>query len=188
MYKVIVAGSRGFKDFPLMVKELDKFLEGREPTEVKVVSGTASGGDKYGERYAKKRGIGVERYPADWDKHGKSAGYIRNGDMANLSQACVVFWDGKSKGTKHMIDLAKKNKLDLHVVIYKPDEAEDGYWTYAEPTNGGWRKPSYKTREEAIRYAKEEYGDAPNLTVGQIMYDGEESYIENQEYVNGMPR
>lgn len=55
---------------------------------------------------------------ADWDIYGKSAGYIRNAEMAKYADACVVFWDGKSRGTKHMIDLAKKEGIGLKVVNY----------------------------------------------------------------------
>ena len=44
----------------------------------------------------------------DWDKYGKSAGYIRNTEMAEAGDILVAFWDGKSKGTEHMINIMKK--------------------------------------------------------------------------------
>lgn len=56
--------------------------------------------------------------PADWNKYGKSAGYKRNEQMAIYADACLAFWDGKSKGTKHMIGLAKRHNLRLKVVLF----------------------------------------------------------------------
>ena len=57
--------------------------------------------------------------PADWNKYGKRAGYLRNADMAKEAHALIAFWDGKSKGTNHMIQLAKQNYLTIKVVLYK---------------------------------------------------------------------
>ena len=55
---------------------------------------------------------------ADREKHGKSAGYKRNQEMANVSTHLIAFWDGKSRGTKHMIDIAKRDALKSHVVDF----------------------------------------------------------------------
>ena len=57
-------------------------------------------------------------FPADWDKYGKAAGYKRNEEMARNADALIAFWDGKSRGTKHMIDLAKKYDLQARIVMY----------------------------------------------------------------------
>ncbi len=57
----------------------------------------------------------IERYPADWDKHGKPAGYIRNAEMADKAEALLALWDGQSRGTLHMINLAKKKGLLVYV-------------------------------------------------------------------------
>lgn len=93
-----------------------KFLRLMKPHEVEIVSGTARGADQLGEKFAKEKGCNLKQFPADWDAYGKSAGYRRNADMAKYADACVVFWDGVSKGTKHMIDLAEKAELDLKIV------------------------------------------------------------------------
>lgn len=116
MFKVIVAGSRGFKDYNLLEKKLDFYLSNKD--EVEIVSGTARGADALGERYASNRNYVVTRFPADWDQFGKSAGYKRNAQMAEYADACVVFWDGKSKGTEHMINLAKEHGLALRIVRF----------------------------------------------------------------------
>jgi len=116
MFKVIVAGSRTFNDSALMCRKLDRILANQ--TEVEIVSGTARGADKLGEQYAASRGYGVKLFPADWETHGKRAGFIRNEEMANYADACVVFWDSESRGTKSMIDLAEKHKLKLRIITY----------------------------------------------------------------------
>jgi len=87
-----------------------------------VVSGTARGVDQLGETWAENLDIPVTRMPADWDGQGRSAGYVRNEQMAKYADACICIWDGQSRGTKHMIDLAKKYQLAL--VVYRSDTAE----------------------------------------------------------------
>ena len=71
-----------------------------------------------GETYAQSKGYDVKIMPADWGAHGRSAGYKRNQQMADISDALVAFWDGSSPGTKHMINLAKAKGLRVHVVSY----------------------------------------------------------------------
>lgn len=114
MFKVIVAGSRGFYDYQLLKRKMDNFLKNKEPNTIEIVSGTANGADKLGERYAEERGYAIARFPANWDKYGNR----RNAEMDWYADACVVFWDGKSMGSKHMIDLAKKANIPLRVVVY----------------------------------------------------------------------
>lgn len=114
--KVIIAGGRTFNDYNLLCQICDKALSLQN--EVEIVSGTANGADKLGEKYAKEKGCPVKHFPADWDKYGKSAGYKRNEEMAKYADALIAFWNGKSKGTKHMIDLAKRYELKVKVVIF----------------------------------------------------------------------
>ena len=114
MPKVIVAGSRTFDDYPLMVRELDRIR--LRLSSMTIVSGTARGADQLGERYAKQTGLEVIRMPADWDTYGKSAGYRRNERMASIADICIVFWNGVSRGTQHMINIAREYELFLIVV------------------------------------------------------------------------
>lgn len=119
MYRVIVAGGRNFTDYTLMEKNLDAALVNRLP-HVVIIHGDCKGADRLSEIYAKARGLQYERVPAEWDKYGDSAGPKRNEEMARDKQAdaCVVFWDGKSRGSWNMIKMAKKYKLALRVVRY----------------------------------------------------------------------
>lgn len=126
MYKIIIAGSRDFLNYKLLEKECDEFIEQYQSAtehlpydDIGIISGNARGADKLGEQYAKENNYKCYVMPADWNKHGKSAGYIRNADMAKEANALIVFWDGKSKGTNHMIQLAKQNYLTIKIVLYK---------------------------------------------------------------------
>ena len=116
--KLIIAGSRNFINYTSLVVEVDNLLK-EHPEIDTIISGDAMGADRLGARYALENGLYLISMPADWNKFGKSAGYKKNEEMAKTAQACICFWDGQSKGTKHMIDLAKKYNLILKVVKYK---------------------------------------------------------------------
>jgi hypothetical protein len=114
--KVIIAGGRDFNDYDKLKIACDFTLKNQDY--VIIISGTANGADKLGEKYANDNGHPIKQFPADWDKYGKSAGYRRNSEMAKDSDALIAFWDGKSRGTKSMIDLAVKSKLKTRVIYY----------------------------------------------------------------------
>ena len=118
--KVIIAGSRTFTDYALLKDTLDELAFRTYPFDfsIEIVSGTARGADKMGEQWAKENGKVIHEFKPDWDGLGKSAGYRRNEDMAKFADAAICFWDGTSRGTKHMIDLAKQYKLKLKIVRY----------------------------------------------------------------------
>ena len=117
-YKVIVAGCRDFADYELLKEKCDFYLQNQKPEDIVIVSDHASGADALGERYAQERGYETEVYPADWKTNGRAAGPIRNAQMASVAHALIAFWDGKSRGTKNMIDTATKRGLQVAVVRY----------------------------------------------------------------------
>ena len=114
LMKVIVAGSRSFDDYDLLSKKLDHYFRDVYPI---IVCGEAKGADSLGKKYAELHGYEVMSFPADWSK-GKNAGYIRNEEMAMHADALVAFWNGTSKGTKHMIKTMKALKKPVRVVKY----------------------------------------------------------------------
>ena len=127
--RVIIAGSREFNDFPKLMNSsieiLTEISKKRDDLDrIRIISGTARGADKLGEQYAKIAGYELSKFPADWDRLGKRAGYVRNAEMAKFAVeddnygVLIAFWDGKSRGTKHMIDLAKRYGLEVHVVSF----------------------------------------------------------------------
>ena len=117
-YKVIIAGCRDFADYELLKEKCDFYLQNQKPENVVIVSGHASGADALGERYAQERGLQLETYPADWKAHGRAAGPIRNAKMASVAHTLIAFWNGKSRGTKNIIDTATKRGLKVAVVRY----------------------------------------------------------------------
>lgn len=118
-FKVIIAGSRDFNNYDLLKEKHDFALRNKANGNVEIVSGTARGADRLGERYASEKGIRVKQFPAQWERYGKRAGYLRNKEMAEYADALIAFWDGKSLGTKMMIDLAERNGLKRIVITYK---------------------------------------------------------------------
>lgn len=117
-YRVIIAGCRDFDDYELLKEKCDYFLQDEKKEDVVIISGHASGADALGERYAQERGFQLETFPADWKAHGRAAGPIRNARMASAANALIAFWDGKSRGTKNMIETAKNHNLKVVVVRY----------------------------------------------------------------------
>lgn len=114
--KTIVAGSRSIGSFEIVESAIK---ESYFPIS-EIVSGTARGVDKLGEQWAKLNNIPIKCFPADWETYGKSAGYKRNVQMGEYADALIAVYDGESKGTKHMIDIAKR--LGLRVYIYNVKE------------------------------------------------------------------
>ena len=117
MFRVIIAGGRDFLNYPLLRQTMDHLLINVQD-EVVIVCGKARGADSLGEQYAKERGYQIHAFPADWERFGKAAGFIRNEDMAQNADALVAFWDGQSRGTKNMIDLAHRYHLKVRVKRY----------------------------------------------------------------------
>jgi hypothetical protein len=117
IFRVIIAGGRNFNDYPLLKTTVDKLLE-NITDEITVLCGQAKGADTLGEQYAKEKGYAISYYPADWERYGKIAGYLRNAQMAQNADALVAFWDGKSRGTKHMIGLAIEYGLKVRIKLY----------------------------------------------------------------------
>lgn len=124
MIRIIIAGSRNFNDYVLLEKALNKYIEDKKinPDEIEIVSGHARGADSLGELFAKNNKLQLAKFPAQWDKYGKSAGFLRNREMANyaLQETGVLFafWDGQSRGTNHMINFSREKGLEVHVVQF----------------------------------------------------------------------
>lgn len=134
MFKVIIAGSRSFRDYDLLEQKCDKILNSIQD-EIWVISGTAKGTDQLGEKYAQKRGYYLLECPADWNnyldkpksqigqtksgnKYWKLAGIERNRKMASEAQALIAFNQGKggSSGTNNMIREAQKRDLMIREI------------------------------------------------------------------------
>ncbi len=111
MLKTIIAGGRNLTDYKL-VEEACK----QAPWIItEVVSGMAKGVDSLGEEWANNHNIPIKQFPANWEKYGKRAGPIRNIEMGDYADALIAVYDGKSRGTGHMIDYAREKGLEVYV-------------------------------------------------------------------------
>ena len=120
-FRVIIAGSRDFEDYDLLKEKCNYYLKNKleDPScSVIIISGHAKGADSLGERYAKELGLRCEVFPAMWDKYGKSAGFIRNSQMADIGNSLIAFPSAYSKniGTRMMISIARKKGIPTRVV------------------------------------------------------------------------
>lgn len=118
--KLAVIGSRDFDNYTLLKETLDKIISEHEVTTI--VSRGARGADKLSELYAMEKGINIKVFPALWDKYGKQAGYKRNWLIVDYSDKIVAFWDGKSKGTQHSLNIAEKMGKEVVLIKYKEIE------------------------------------------------------------------
>ena len=122
VYRLIVAGGRNFANYDMLARTLDESaakLASKGKT-LMVVCGMAKGADMLGKEWADNNHMPVDKHPADWNTHGKVAGYRRNEEMAQVADGAIVFWDGISRGSKHMIETAEKKGLPVKVVKYAP--------------------------------------------------------------------
>ncbi len=111
--KIAVIGSRNFNDYDYLKDKLLIIINDLE--NCTIISGGARGADSLGERFAKEFKIDTLILKPDWEKFGKSAGFLRNKDIIENSDIVCAFWDSKSAGTKHSINLAKKTKKDTFI-------------------------------------------------------------------------
>lgn len=117
--KVVIAGCRYsdveakiiFSDYNLLIDTIEK--SGLDITEV--VCGMAIGVDRMGEQWARRYNIPIKEMPADWNTYGKGAGPIRNRAMAEYADAAIILWDGKSEGTRNMINEMIRVKKPYHI-------------------------------------------------------------------------
>lgn len=110
--RLLVCGGRDFDDYRFLCEVLDNLK--LSPGSV-VINGAAKGADSLSSVWARRSGFGVEEYPAEWNKYGKSAGPIRNQHMLNVAapDAVVAFPGGN--GTADMIRRAKDAGLPIMV-------------------------------------------------------------------------
>jgi len=118
--KLVVAGSRDFDNRTLMFDELDDIIDKYNITEI--ISGGAKGADFLGEEYAKETNINLTIMPAEWSVYGKRAGHKRNIQMLEYTDIVIAFWDGVSRGTKHMIQETRKSRKVLIVINYNEED------------------------------------------------------------------
>lgn len=118
--KLIIAGGRDFNDYDYALESINALVDSNtiDPEGLEIVSGMARGADTIGIQLAEEYELPLHEFHANWTQQGKFAGYKRNMDMGKFADALVAFWDGKSVGTKHMIEYMESLKKPVYVFEY----------------------------------------------------------------------
>lgn len=105
--RLLVCGGRDFSDHDAMNKTLDEWhFDGLDPVEV-LIHGAAPGADRLAYGWANARGVPALAYPADWTRHGRAAGPIRNQQMLEEGRPDLVIAFPGGRGTADMVRRAK---------------------------------------------------------------------------------
>lgn len=124
-FHCLIVGSRNFNDYNLLkiktITALKKYI--KEGYDIEIVSGGAKGADFLASKLAIDYKFRYKEFPADWNKYGKQAGYIRNKEMheyiANFpNRGVLAFWNGESKGTQHSFELAADYNNQIRIIRY----------------------------------------------------------------------
>lgn len=120
-YRMIVAGGRDYSNQNVVNYYIDRvrYTCNYRGLNLVIVCGMATGADTLGRNYAISNGLEVLEFPANWNKYGKSAGYLRNKEMASIADSAIVFWDGRSKGSKHMINIMHELGKPVVAISYE---------------------------------------------------------------------
>ena len=114
--RLAIVGSRTFSDYGLLAKTIFDFLAPIDST-THIISGGAKGADALGEKFAYRNNAKLTVYRAEWDKYGKSAGFLRNQTIVDDCDIVIAFWDGVSHGTADTINKAKRAKKPIFMVF-----------------------------------------------------------------------
>ena len=118
--RVLVCGSRDWQRPAWIGARMAQLPKGSE-----ILHGDARGADHDASMYAKALGFHARRFDADWKAEPRRAGIIRNLAMFDAQPDLVLaFWDGKSRGTAHVVAEAERRGIRLEVVTHPPLEPE----------------------------------------------------------------
>ncbi len=120
--KLAIVGSRSFFNYDAFKETLEDYLSENKIFPTLVISGGAGGVDSLAALWAKEMSIPITVYKADWNKHGKAAGPLRNTTIVDSADKVVAFWDGISRGTQDSINKAKTSKKLLIIFDTKTHE------------------------------------------------------------------
>ena len=109
--RIVVSGSRTITDEKAVEGILRQYISVKD----EVITGGARGVDQIAHDFAHRYFNDTIVFEADWDKHGKAAGPIRNAAMMEDADILVAIWDGESRGTKSAIDEARKRRVETHI-------------------------------------------------------------------------
>lgn len=106
--KLLIGGSRSIKNL-----DISSYI----PADTSmIITGGAAGIDTLAEQYADKHKISKLILHPKYNLYRKAAPLIRNNEMVDICDFILIFWDGKSKGTKHTIEYAKSQRKPLNII------------------------------------------------------------------------
>ena len=116
--RVLICGGRDYTKIKPAFKFIESFhcfsIDTGKGAITTVISGGAFGADRLGELWAELSGVEIDRYPADWDKYGKSAGFVRNSQMLKEGKPDMILALPGGKGTDMMCKIASKAGVPVH--------------------------------------------------------------------------
>ena len=114
--KTIIAGSRESRyAWDISIATIEWAVRASNFIITEVVYGEARGADTQGKEFAIQHGLPYTSFPADWNLYGKGAGYRRNAEMGNYGEQLILLWDGVSKGSNHMLSIARAKNMPYHI-------------------------------------------------------------------------
>lgn len=113
--KVVIFGGRDFSNYETAIKVIEKIID---LPNCELIDGRATGADYLNVILSKKYMIKKHDFPADWKKHGKAAGPIRNKQMASFCDLGIGFWDGESAGTMNMYKELRRQGKGIYLFDY----------------------------------------------------------------------
>lgn len=117
--KTVITGSRTLTKIEHAAWIEKRLLEYFKPGVAMINGGCPKGVDQICKRWALENDRELILMPADWNKYGRGAGFRRNGEMSEIADNCLAFWDGESKGTRHMIDICLNMGMSVHVFTWR---------------------------------------------------------------------
>lgn len=136
-YFLLVSGCRHYRSYYQFARKMDKMIARFPRDDITIIEGGARGVDYLAFLYALRRGIKSLMFEADWDGQGKAAGFIRNSEMLAVATHCITFWDGKSPGTKHVIENVHRYPVSYRAQSIPPEDKSNGKQSKG---NGSCRK------------------------------------------------
>ena len=109
--RIAVIGDKDFDNYAQMESVLNAFIGIHKEKTISIVSGGNDGAHSSAKRYASEKGLKFDCYPADTDRYGKVAGFIRNKELIGAADRVIAFWKGRSGETKNAIEEAER--LDI---------------------------------------------------------------------------
>lgn len=155
--RLLICGGRDFKDVDFMVEHLESLHRARPVSTV--IVGRARGADSIGEAWAEERGIPVDTYPAQWNKHGRRAGPIRNQQMLDEGKPDLVMAFPGGTGTAHMVKIAELAGVETWVsdwIYFRKEDPVYGFMSNFNGPCGEWKTAEHyyqamKSHDAAIR-------------------------------------